>query len=415
MLLFVIVVLVWYFVYAKPVIAPKLNETNNPFPTNTLPPRSQFINWGGETSTTTTEVTDPLLYPLVKVWDKPATGQTFILQNILKDIFATTTQGTTTVVIKKTIRATSTVLVFVDRATGYIYGFSIETGKPFQISNTIIPGVHDAYFFDGGRRVIMRYQDKNKIVSIVATVPSVEDNEMALPLQQIQYLPGEVTSVASNNKTGKASYLTEGDKGSSVYTLTKNGGALIASSPFKEWSLSYGGDSLYVTSKPSAYVTGGTFSIPSFQPEINDKTGLLTNPGSNNTMLNSMWGPQGLVTFISVNGDTKIISARTLASKCGWGEKNFLVCAVPRTLPKTTEGLPDDWFQGRVSFSDDFFIINTRDGEKYPLYSFKDADGVFDVTQVSVEKNNDYFSFNKKQDASLWLLNLTLLGGDDGN
>ena len=130
-------------------------------------------------------------------------------------------------------------------------------------------------------------------------------------------------------------------------------------------------------------------------------------------MLNSMWGPQGLVTFISVSGATRVLSVRTLATKCGWGEKNFLVCAVPRTLPKATEGLPDDWFQGRVSFNDDMFIINVADGEKYELYTFKDADGVFDVVNLSFGKGKSYISFNKKQDGSLWLLNLNLLGGGD--
>lgn len=411
-----IIVLIWYFFYAKPIIAPKLNETNNPFPTNQLPPRSQFINWNqGNTSTTTTEITDPLSYPLVRVWNKPAAGQTFIVQDILKDVVSTVTQGTTTFQTKKTIRATSSVLIFVDRTTGYVYGYPVETGKPFQISNTIIPGVYDAHFFDGGKRVIMRYidQDKNKIIGLVANVPNVEDGEMALPLEKVQYIPSQVTSVATNFKNDKASYVTKETQGSSVYTLTKNGSALVTTSPFSEWSLSYGGESLYVTAKPSAYISGGTFSIPSFQPEINDKTGLMTTPGANNVMLNSMWGPQGLVTFISVNGATRVLSVRTLATKCGWGEKNFLVCAVPRTLPKATEGLPDDWFQGRVSFNDDMFIINVADGEKYELYTFKNTDGVFDVVNLSFGKGKSYISFNKKQDGSLWLLNLNLLGGGD--
>jgi hypothetical protein len=81
-LLFVVVVLVWYFSYAKPIIAPSMNTTNDPVPKRTFPPRFQFLNWGSDTvSTSTTEVTDPLKDPLVKVWDKPATGQT---GNILK-------------------------------------------------------------------------------------------------------------------------------------------------------------------------------------------------------------------------------------------------------------------------------------------------------------------------------------------
>lgn len=414
-LFFAIVVIIWYFFYAKPVIAPTLNETNNPFPTQKLPPRFQFLTWGqDDTSTTTTEITDPLSVPLVRIWDKPATGQTFITQNVLKEIVSTSTVGTTTVETKKTIRATSTVVLFVDRMTGYVYGYPVETGIPYQISNTIMSGIYDAYFFEGGKKVIMRYidQDKNKIMGVIATIPSVQDNEMALPLSNIQYISSKVTSVATDSSHTNASYIVATENGSSVYALTAKGPSLVVSSPFSEWLLSYGGNSLYVTTKASAYVPGVTLRVPSFASEVNEKTGLMSNPGPGGLILSSMWGSQGLATFLSDNGVLRIINAKTLASKCGWGDKKLLVCAVPKLLPRPSEGLPDDWFQGRSSFSDDFYIIETTTGERYPLYTFKNEDGIFDVTNISFSQSNTFLSFNKKQDASLWMLNLNLLGGD---
>ena len=411
-LLFAIVIIIWYFFYAKPLIAPTLTETNNPFPTQNTPPRFQFLTWGQEnTSTTTTEVSDPLLMPLVRVWDKPSTGQTFTVQSILKEIATTTQQGTSTTKVIKTIRATSTILLFVDRTTGYIYGYPPETGKPFQISNTLIPGIYDAYFFEKGARVMMRYidQEKNIIVGVIAEVPSVQENEMALPLLNLKYLPSTITSIATNNKKDKISYVVTKDSGSDIYTLTSKGSTFISSSPFKEWVLSYGGETVYATTKPSAYVEGSTFSIPLFQPEVVEKTGLMSTPSFGGFILNSMWSSQGLTTFTTNNGDLRTVSFKTLASKCSWGEKKFLVCAIPRTLPKSTEGLPDDWFQGRVSFNDDFFVVDTINGESYPLYVFKEEDGVFDVTNISIAEGNDLLSFNKKQDASLWLLKTSLI------
>lgn len=411
-LLFAIVVIIWYFVYAKKVITPSLSETNNPFPTESRPPRFQFLNWGQEdTSTTTTEVSDPLLFPLVKVWDKPATGQAFITQNILKDIIATTTLGTSTSQVKKTVRATSTVLIFVDRTTGYVYGFPLLTGKTFQISNTLLPGIYDAYFYEKGTRVMMRYidQEKNAIVGVTAEVPNVQENEMALPLQKVQYINSNIISVASNLKKEKVSYVVTTDSGSDIYTLTKNGASRLAASPFGSWSLTYGGDTVYITTKPSAYVEGSTFSIPQPKSEVTEKTGLMSTPSLEGPILNSMWGRDGLATFITNNGDTKSASFKTIASKCSWGEKRFLVCAVPRMIPKTTEGLPDDWFQGRVTFNDDFFVIDSATGEPYSLYTFKKEDGVFDITSISISEGNSYLSFNKKQDASLWMLNMELI------
>lgn len=418
-LLFAIIVIVWYFFYAKPIIGKNITETNNPFPTEQTPPRFQFLIWGGEeTSTSTTEIVDPLSVPLVRIWDKPATGQTFVTQNILKEIIATSTQGTATIQFTKTIRATSTAVMFVDRTTGYIYGYPIETGKPFQVSNTVIPGIYDAQIFDEGRKVIMRYidQEKNTIVGIIANIPRVEENEMPLPLTNIQYITSQVTSITTNRKKDKASYLVATDNGSAIYTITSKGPVLVTTSPFKEWDLAYGGDTLYVTTKPSAYVSGVTLSIPKFQPEIGEKTGLMSNPGQGGTLLGSMWGTRGLATFISSNGDLKITSAQTLASKCAWGDRQFLVCGVPRTIPiRGTEGLPDDWFQGRISFSDDFFIIDPSTGEKYQLYSFTEDEGVFDITNISISKENVFIVFNKKQNAHLWILNTSLIGGDGAN
>jgi hypothetical protein len=415
-LFFVIIILIWYFFYAQPAIAPSLNGTNDPKPTRSFPPRFQFLTWGeNTTSTTTTEVTDPLKNPLVEVWNRPSTGQTFITDQILKEMSETVSSGSTTLEVKKTIRATSSVLLFVDRITGYIYGYPVETGTVFQISNTVIPGVYDAYFIDNGNRVIIRYvdQEKNTVVGLIANVPHVEQTGSALPLLNVQYLTSQVMSVAVNKTKTKASYVVATEEGSAVYTIdTTKGTHLIASSPFREWSISYGGDTLYVTTKPSAYIEGGTFSLPLFQSEIVEKTGLMSLPHESGFILNSMWGSKGLATFFSDNGTIQVLPIKTLASKCAWGRKDFLICAIPRTIPKTTEGLPDDWFQGRISFSDDLALIDKNSGNRYTLYNFNEKEGVFDVVKISLSEANDVISFNKKQDGTLWLLNTNLIQGD---
>lgn len=70
------------------------------------------------------------------------------------------------------------------------------------MSNTLIPGIHDAYFFANGKRIIIRYIDrqKNTVVGLIASVPSVSESGDALPLRSIQYLNSEVVSVAVNKK-----------------------------------------------------------------------------------------------------------------------------------------------------------------------------------------------------------------------
>lgn len=409
-LFFAVIVIVWYFSYVNPITAQSLNETNNPLPVKSFPARFQFLNWGNnDVGTTTTEITDPLKEPLVEVWNKAATGQAFITTQSLKEVVGTTTQGTSTTVIdiKKTVRATSTTIIFVDRVTGYIYGYPLTTGKVFQISNTVIPGVHDAYFFNNGTRVIMRYADRerNVVMGLIGTVPSVSEGGTPSPLEKVQYLTSEVVSVAINGRKDTASYVVATEKGSAVYSLGSKEPSLVASSPFREWDLSYGGDSLFVTTKPSAYVSGATFSLPLFQSESDERTGLMSNPSDGGILLNSMWSNKGLTTFFSKDGKLQRLPLLTLAPKCSWGEKNFLVCAIPRMIPRVAEGLPDDWFQGRVSFADDLVIVDTSTGTGFPLYTFSEKEGLFDITGITMNDDNEIFSFTRKQNGSLWLLN----------
>lgn len=417
-LLFAISVIIWFFIYAQPKPSSSLGETVNPLLSSNIPKRFQFIFNNDEEapmSTSTTEMTFAKPELLTKIWDKPATGQTFITEDIIKEEDATSTKGTTTVMIKKLVHSTSTILMFVDRITGHIYGYNREINKIYQISNTTIPGIYDAYIFNNGKRIVLRYADNDKrvIVGVLANIPSVNEKGQAKPLENTVYLPSQVTSVAVNKKGDMLSYLVTGDFGGSVYTVAQKGAILVANTPFKEWVLAYGGNTLYATSKPSAYVEGQTVIIPSFEFVVGNKTGLMTNPGETGIFINSMWSSKGLKTFLSSRGGQAFLPISTIASKCGWGQKDFLICAVPKILPRKTEGLPDDWFQGRFLFDDSLVTIDTKTAEVFPLYSFNTLNKLsFDVTGFSVSENNTLISFNRKQDSTLWLLDTLLLDGE---
>lgn len=417
-LIFAIGVVSWFFFYATPKSAPTLGETANPLSLGTFPKRFQFIfnnNDDVPPSETTTEITFAEPEALTEIWNRPATGQTFVNVGRIEEITSTSTQGTTTITTKKLAQATSTILMFVDRITGYTYAYNRELGKTYQVSNTTIPGVHDAYIFNHGKNIILRYEDttKNAIVGVLATIPKVNDKEQAKPLENITYLPSQVTSVAVNKKTGVASYLVTGDQGGSIYTVTEKGAVLVASTPFKEWTLAYGGNTLFATSKPSAYVEGQTVIVPSFEFIIGNKTGLMSNPGESGVFLASMWSNTGLKTFFSLYGKQAVLPISTLASKCAWGNKNFLICAVPKTIPRKVEGLPDDWFQGRYSFNDSLVEVNVETAEAHPLYTFDlTKNTAFDITDISISSDNTNIAFNKKQNFSLWLVDTTRISAE---
>ena len=411
-LLLAAVVLVWYFVYVTPKAAPSLAQPTNPFPTSTFSRGFQFIfgqnKTGEEAVPQTPDATPAAQQTLIEIWNKPATGAAFVAQQVLIQVEATTTpKGTTTpIVIQKTVRATSTLLMFVDRTTGYIYGYNMEEGTINQLTNTTVIGVHDAYIYSNGKRVMMRRYDEDSkaIITIVANIPAPIQNGPPQALSQMTSLPLNVASIAINKKGDRLSYLVPNSSGSSIYTLGATGGTLVSTSPFSEWSLFYGGDTLYATTKPSAYLLGMTTALPSFEYLIGNKTGLMSNASDKGALLNSVWTDSGLVTYLSATQGEIILQAKTLASKCTWGTREFLICAIPKTLPVSDEGMPDDWLQGRTSFDDTLETVDVGSGTSYPLYSFDPSKGEMDVTNIGLSSDNKWVTFIRKQTGSLWLL-----------
>ncbi len=414
--LFSIGVIVWYFMFYKPASAPSLESTTSPLSTNNTPSRFAFIFQGEEPSQTTeTEITSAPDKPLVLVWDKPTTGNTFATKSILREEATSTRVGTTTVTSTKAVRATSTILMFVDRITGYVYGYSPVSGKSYQISNTTIPGVYDAYIWSNGERIILRYLDTDKetIISIAATIPNVQEGRDAQPLTGVTTLPQNISSVAVSRSSALVSYTVPNQSGASIYTLTQKGISKVADSPFSEWSLSYGGEALYASTKASAYVTGTTVSLPSFSPVISNKTGLITTPSSSGIHLSSMWSRSGLTLFTSKTGKITQMDSRTIASKCVEAISSSFICGIPKTIPKGEEGMPDDWYQGKVSFNDTLSIVNGSTGEVYTLYDGEAEYGPTDITHISLAQGNEFISFIRKQSGSLFLFNSHTLSPEE--
>jgi hypothetical protein len=283
---------------------------------------------------------------------------------------------------------------------------------PYQISNTTIPGIYDAYIFNNGKSVVMRYLDGDRrtIVSVLASIPQVQEGENPLPLMETTFLPKNVSSVAVSASSQKVSYVVPGTTGSSVYTIAPVGQTLTATSPFSEWSLSYGGEELYAQSKPSAFIEGSTVKLPYFAITESKKTGLVSLPSPHGELLNSMWSNTGLVTYVRAGGDPIILSVKTIASKCSWLKKSPVVlCAIPKDVPRADEGLPDEWYQGSFLFNDTLQFIDAKNGTPYPLYTFDEKIGAMDLIKIILSENERDVSFIRKQDETLWLLKTDLL------
>jgi hypothetical protein len=118
-------------------------------------------------------------------------------------------------------------------------------------------------------------------------------------------------------------------------------------------------------------------------------------------------GNVGLSVVATASGERRASPVDTLSSKCGFVSEKPLqvVCGVPVEFPRAS--YPTDWLLGRVSFSDDLWLIDFDEGSAELLaLSGEDTDQLLDVTHVMVDETASYAGFISKNDLSFWALRL---------
>ena len=97
-----------------------------------------------------------------------------------------------------------------------------------------------------------------------------------------------------------------------------------------------------------------------------------------------------------------------VGEKCAPTSSKFVFCASQASIPNAT--YPDDWFMGRVSFSDFLWRIDTENGL---VESVLDPEGDFeqrlDIIDPQISTDNLFMTFRNKDDLSLWLVHVTKL------
>lgn len=427
--LLTIAVVVYIFFFAPKTTSSFQTPPTNPFGQAGARIGSLFVTKnqnGSQATSSQTEVTPGEEQLLLHVWDKPVAGYVFVERPVLEQVSSTTTIGSSTVATIQQIRATSSSMLFTDRMTGYVYEYIPKLLKIHQVSNTRMPGVYSATFFANGTFVLFRTYDegKNAVVSTLFRVPVVGVNAEAASLEKIINLPNNIVSISVNRTTKQLSFLAKTASGSTLYSLNEDSRSAISESnppkmvaanlPFSSWNLAYGGSILYMTTKASAFSSGYLVEAFTGKRIVSDKTGLVVSPSfDENTILYSMNARSGLLSFLfnKKTGATLQLPIKTIASKCGF-ENNaaFVICGVPSLLPSVSFGYPNDWYQGKISFSDNLYRLATDGSGTMIIELKKEAGEPLDLVDLSLNAANSLLGFINKKDFSLWLANFDLLG-----
>lgn len=397
LVLIVVFGLVFYFLFfnKKPAV---VEDTGNPFDTS-----GEYADPGNVEELPLGQVGDggqageEIAPRLIKITDGPVAFGSVAFKTFTPPENASTT-GTYDTEVR-----------YLERASGNAYAYRARGRTLTRISNRTLPGIYEATWLADGSLVYARY---------LSTAPGTEVIETyALPITEGggggYFLEQGLEDVVVQG-TSTLATLLPGTSGSIATVAAVDGEAFrtLFSSPLNSLRLFFSGKNFLTFTKGSAESNGYAFLVDSTSGAFEQILGPLKG-------LSALPSPKGTYTFYThVLGNSlrsglltlsdrfsKTIPIGTLSEKCVWTlDETSLYCAVPRSVTGT---LPDEWYQGVVSFSDRIWRIDLDGRVAVLVVDPKTIGGVeIDAVNLSIDSENNLLVFTNKKDGSLWVYDL---------
>lgn len=309
---------------------------------------------------------------------------------------------------------------YILRGNGNIYETYTDSLEQKRLSITTIPKVYESTWLPDGQKLIIRYLKEG--TETVETF-SVKINPATTTLNEFEggvdgnHLAENIKELAINPKGDKLFYLTKGIKGISGFIAKPDGlnSKLTFESPLTEWLVAWPKEeTITLNTKPSALASGFLYFLNSttgsLSKIIGNIIGLTTKTNKEITEVlysdSSRITPKLYLHNIKTS-ENKLLPWNTLPEKCLWSniDAKIIYCAVPKGFPPGN--YPDIWYQGLVNFTDDLWLMNTETGAAtLVLDIIKETDEALDLTNLQMDKGDNYLFFINKTDLTLWSLEL---------
>jgi len=371
--------------------------------THTSPGGTQDGNNGNGNFGSSTSFTNPNqpLQVLQQITSEPVAGATMILPPL----------------------ATSTLVRYVDRATGNIYDYDIPGNTLMRRTITTIPKVRETVWSPDGSSVIMRFLENGTdfIDSYYATFDAASTSTTPEELTG-DYLPANLTQITALGSSKNIFSLTSGQSGASGFVSPITGGSrtLVFQSPISEWDAQgISPTKVALTTKPAGYTNGFLYFLDTNASMLTKILGnvqgltTLTSHSGNYVLFSENNNGYTLKLLDVDNKEVIDLGLNTVPEKCAWSSDDLTVYCAVSSAPLNADYL-DLWYQGVVSTSDDIWKI--KPVERSTELAYKMADKNIDGINLSVDSVNGYVSFMNKKDLSLWVLRVPqdIVSPDDG-
>ncbi len=304
---------------------------------------------------------------------------------------------------------------YVEKETGNVFDAPSSSLEITRVTNTTIPRIANAVFMPDGESVLLRLlgEDRETEETFLAKIEGGEGAEGSVGALTGVFLPPNITSFSVSPSGSSIFYILPQKSGSEGIETTNGGNrtSKIFSHPLKEWGVSYvSNKALALTTKPSFAVFGFLYLINTnsgdFIQTLGGIRGLstLVQPKSSKILYSESVVNDILLNVIDIETGKKLtLPLSTLAEKCIWSKQreDIAYCAVPKNIPRGN--YPDDWYQGKVSFSDALWEINTDTEETTLLVDPENvARESIDMVKLSLSPDETLLTFINKKDSSLW-------------
>lgn len=304
---------------------------------------------------------------------------------------------------------------YAEKATGNFYSYDLLTGQTKQLSNTTWPGGQELYAGQtkSGPEMILRRNRGSSIENykgkISNSASSTEPGELILTPLNLN-----ISNLAVSPSKNRYYYQIASFAGTTGYIAGIDGSGpttKVFSSQYPRWNVFWPNENIiFLQTAPLSEQKGQLYSL-----DVKTKTtsqvltgiiGLTSLPAPDGKKILFAGNDLRLRLKYTKSSEAEIVlGISTMPEKCVWSADSAKVyCAVPNSLAGAS--YPDSWYQGTVSFSDAFWVIDTTTGTTKQLYNPADSAEKILVDGISLFLTpNQLFLINKVDD-TLWRLNL---------
>jgi len=321
------------------------------------------------------------------------------------------------VVVSKPATTSSSAMTtasYIERQSGNVYSYIINTGVRTRTSNKTVPGIQSAAWLPDASTAFVRYLSDENLSTINSYALRADGSDATPAGEQGFFLPQNLSDIAVSSTSILT--LVSGVNGS-IASISRTDGTQtkeIFTTPLSSLRVAFAGKSQYLAyTKPSAKLAGSAFIVDGagrFSRVAGPLNGLVVKASPSGKWLLVSYANGGAMQMNLVNtatGESLPLPVATIADKCVWtADDSAIYCGIP-VNPSPNFNYPDDWYQGAVSFSDRIWKIDVSGRYAQFVLNFEKEDmGRFDVNALAIDLLNTVLVFVNKNDGSLWSYSL---------